>query len=67
MERDANMALEQIREQNYRNPVGLPNIESLREYGIACHHLDSHVKGRYLKRISGDQWVEEEDPAMSKL
>jgi len=53
MERDANRALEQIEEKNYRNSEGLPNICTLREYGIAGFHLNSYVKGRYLVRING--------------
>jgi hypothetical protein len=49
MERDANRALEQIADNNYRNPEGLGNIRTLREYGIAGFHLSSYVKGRYLE------------------
>ena len=65
MERDANKALKQIEEKNYRNPEGLPNIRSLREYGIACFHLSSYVKGRYLELDGQNQWVEKDDPMMS--
>jgi len=65
MERDANRALKQIEEQNYRNLEGLPNIGTLREYGIACFHLSSHVKGRYLELDGQNQWVEKDDPMMS--
>jgi len=62
LERDANRALEQIVNKNYRNPEGLPNIQTLREYGIACFRLSSCVKGRYLKRnTETDQWVEEDE------
>jgi len=31
MERDANKALKQIKENNYRNSEGFPNIRTLRE------------------------------------
>jgi hypothetical protein len=65
VERDANNALEQIIDKNYRNPEGLPNICVLREYGIASFHLSSHVKGRYLELDPQNQWVEKEDSAMS--
>lgn len=54
LERDANRALEQVVEKNHRNPEGLWNIRTLREYGIACFHLNSCVKGRYLKRNTLD-------------
>ena len=49
IKRDADRALEQIKEKNYRNTDGLANIRILREYGIACFHLSSYVKGRYLE------------------
>jgi hypothetical protein len=66
IEKDADRALEQIINKNYRNPVGLRNIYTLREYGIAAHHLSSCVKGRYLKlNDQATQWVETADPAMS--
>jgi hypothetical protein len=66
MEKDADRALEQIIEKSYRNLVGLRNIYTLREYGIAAYHLSSCVKGRYLKlNDQGTQWVETADPAMS--
>ena len=65
MERDANKALKQIEEKNYRNLEGLPNIRSLREYGIACFHLSSYVKGQYLELDGQNQWVEKDDPMMS--
>ena len=64
MKRDADKALEQIVERNHRNPEALPNIGTLREYGIAACHLNSRVKGRYLE-LNGDQWVETGDPATS--
>jgi hypothetical protein len=64
MERDANKALEQIVDKNYRNPEGLRNIRTLREYGIAGFHLNSYVKGRYLE-FNENQWVEKDDPMMS--
>jgi hypothetical protein len=62
MERDANRALEQIADNNYRNPEGLRNIRTLREYGIAGFHLSSFVKGRYLELNTQNQWVEKDDP-----
>ncbi|KAM6494848.1 hypothetical protein JOM56_009471 [Amanita muscaria] len=65
MERDANKGLDQIVEKNYRNPEGLLNICTLREYGIAGFHLDSYVKGRYLELDGQNQWVEKDDPMMS--
>jgi len=65
MERDANKALERIEEKNYRNSEGLPNIRTLREYGIAGFHLSSCVKGRYLELNQNQQWVEKDDPMMS--
>jgi len=65
MERDANKALEQIEEKNYRNPEGLPNIRTLQEYGIAGFHLSSYIKGRYLELDGQNQWVEKDDPMMS--
>jgi PD-(D/E)XK nuclease superfamily len=65
MERDANKALKQIEEKNYRNPEGLPNIRTLREYGIASFHLCSYVKGRYVELDGQNQWVEKDDPMMS--
>ena len=66
MERDANRALKQIAvDKNYRNSglEGLPAdpifskraISSLREYGIACCHLDSYVKGQYLELNTNTQ------------
>jgi hypothetical protein len=67
MERDANKGLNQIVEKNYRNPEGLLNICTLREYGIAGFHLDSYVKGRYLELDGQNQWVEKDDPMMSVL
>ena len=65
MESDANKALKQIEEKNYRNSEGLPNIRTLREYGIAGFHLSSYVKGRYLELDGQNQWVEKDDPMMS--
>ena len=65
IERDANNALKQIEENNYRNPEGLPNIRTLREYGIAGFHLSSHVAGRYLELDGQSRWVEKDDPMMS--
>ena len=68
IERDADKALKQIRQivdKNYRNLEGLPDIHILREYGIACFHLNSCVKGRYLELNGQNQWVEKDDPAKS--
>jgi hypothetical protein len=65
MESDATKALEQIEEKNYRNSEGLPNICTLREYGIAAFHLNSYVKGRYLELNSQNRWEEKADPRMS--
>ena len=62
IERDAQKALDQIIAQNYRNPEGLPNIQILREYGVACHHLSSCVKGRYLELNTQRVWEEKIDP-----
>jgi hypothetical protein len=64
MARDADKALNQIEEMNYRNPEGLPNIHTLREYGIAAFHLSSYIKGRYLELNGLNQWVEKDDPMM---
>lgn len=64
IEKDANKALEQIVDKNYRNQEGLPNIRILREYGIASYHLASCVKGRYLELDTQSRWVEKDDPAM---
>jgi len=64
IEKDANKALEQIVDKNYRNQEGLPNIRILREYGIASYHLASCVKGRYLELDAQSRWVERDDPAM---
>ena len=66
MERDAIKALKRIAEKNYRNSEGLPNICTLREYGIACFHLSSHVEGRYLELDGQNQWVEKDDPAFHR-
>ena len=56
-----------IVDKNHRNPEGLLNNSSLRDYGIAGCHLNSHVKGRYseLNTQKSNQWVEQDDPAMS--
>ena len=43
METDADKGFEQIVDKNYRNWYGL---RTLREYGLACFHLES---GRYLE------------------
>jgi hypothetical protein len=63
--RDANNALQQIIDKNYQNPVGLPNMCTLREYGIARFHLSSCINGRYLELNSQNQRVEKDDPTMS--
>ena len=60
LERDAHAALKQLIGKNYRNPDGLPNIRTLREYGVAGFHLSSHVKGRCIKLVQ-DQWVEQDE------
>jgi len=65
MDKDVDMALKQIIDNNYRNQESLPNIFTLREYGIACFHLSSRVKGRYLERSSRSRWVEKRDPTTS--
>ncbi len=70
LERDANKALKQIVNQNYRNSEGLAGINKLREYGIAGFHLSSYVKGRYLELNTDTQiqwWEEMDDPATSVL
>ena len=60
LERDANAALKQIIEKDYRNPDGLPNIHTLREYMVAGFHLSSYVKVRCLELVQ-DQWVEQDE------
>jgi hypothetical protein len=65
MERDANKALKQIEEKNYRSSEGLPNIHTLREYGIPGFRLSSYVKGRYLELNGQNQWVGKDDPMVS--
>jgi PD-(D/E)XK nuclease superfamily len=65
MERDANKALKRIEEKNYRNSEGLPDIRTLREYGIAIFHPSSCVKGRYLELDGQNQWVKKDEPTMS--
>jgi hypothetical protein len=67
MEMDAKKALKQIVEMNYRNPEGLPDIHTLREYGIAGFDLSSYVEGRYLELDGQKQWVEKSDPMMSRM
>jgi Protein of unknown function (DUF1703). len=66
IERDANNELKQIMDKNYRNQ-GLPNIRSLREYGIAGYHVASCVKGQYLELDAQSRWIEKDDPAMRIL
>jgi hypothetical protein len=66
MERDVNSALKQTTDTNYRNRTGLSGMLELREYGIACYHLSSYVRGRYYKfNTNTKKWVEGDDPAMS--
>jgi len=63
---DSSVALDQIVQKNYRNRVGLPNVLTLREYGIANWHLESCVKARYLELDGGcARWIEKVDPAMT--
>ena len=59
MEMDANKPLKQI-EKNYQNSESLPNICTLREYGIAHFRLNSYVNGRYLELDGQNQWVEKD-------
>ena len=61
VQKDAKAALKQIKE-NYRNIEGLQDVHILREYGIACYHLMSHVEGRYLELDAQRCWVEKADP-----
>ncbi|KAH9986084.1 hypothetical protein BJV74DRAFT_951985 [Russula compacta] len=59
LEADADRALKQIVDTSYRNRHGLEDSRTLREYGIACFHLDSFVKGRYLELSEAQtRWVE---------
>ena len=62
VQKDAKAALKQIEEKNYRNTEGLQGVRILREYGIACYHLKSHVEGRYLELDAQRGWVEKADP-----
>ena len=64
VERDSLAALDQIESKNYRNRYGPPDICYLREYGIACYHLESSVNGRYLE-LDQSRWVQKDDPAMA--
>jgi hypothetical protein len=64
VERDSLAALDQIETKNYRNRYGLPAIRYLREYGIACYHLESCVNGRYLE-LDQSRWVQKDDPTMA--
>lgn len=59
---DADNALRQIIDKNYRSKLTYDGAQCIREYGIACFHLESKVKGRYMVR-SGDSWLERPDPA----
>ena len=61
LEKKAQEALDQIEEKNYHNPEQFPGIVHMREYGMASCHMESVVKGRYLKR-SGSGWSVEGDP-----
>jgi len=65
IEKDADKALQQIIDKNYRNREGLSGIRILREYGIASYRLMSFAKGRYLELNEG-KWVEKDDPAKAQ-
>jgi hypothetical protein len=62
IQKDAKAALNQIEEKNYRNSEGLQGVRILREYGIGCYHLKSHVEGRYLELDAQRHWVQRADP-----
>jgi hypothetical protein len=62
IQKDAKAGLEQIETKNYRNSEGLQGVHFLREYGIGCYHLKSHVEGRYLELDTQRRWVERNDP-----
>jgi hypothetical protein len=64
IEKDSLAALNQIETNNYRNPYGLLDIRHLREYGIACYHLESCVNSRYLELDGQRKWVQKGDPAV---
>ena len=67
VEKDAEKALEQIKDKNHRNPENLTDMRTLREYGIACYHFRSHVIGRHLELDRGNEWVEADDPAAMSI
>jgi len=62
IQKDAKAALDRIEEKNYRNCESLQDVRILREYGIGCYHLKSHVEGRYLEFDSERRWVKKADP-----
>ena len=62
VQKDAKVALTQIEEKNYRNIEALQGVHILREYGIACCNLKSHIEGRYLELDAQRHWVEKADP-----
>lgn len=62
IQKDAKGALDQIKKKNYRNIEGLPGVCILREYGIGCYHLDSHVECRYSELDAQRHWVQKADP-----
>ena len=51
MEKDANKALKQIEEKNYRNSEGLPNIRTLREFTSV--HMSKGDTWSSMVRIGG--------------
>jgi len=61
VKKDAKVALKQIEERNYQNIESLQGVCIVREYGIACYHLKSHVEGRYLELDAQRCWVEKAD------
>jgi hypothetical protein len=47
---DADKALRQIIDKNYRSKLAFDGAQCIQEYGIACFHLESKVKGWYMVR-----------------
>ena len=62
IQRDAKVGLKQIEVKNYRNSEGLQGVRVLREYGIGCYHLKSHVEGQYLELDTQGCWEKKADP-----